>query len=174
MSHPQQPDGRPAITTRAAELGTAIFTALLGVLVIAGAREQGTGWNDAGPEAGYFPFYIGLILLLASIGTMLGTLRRWRVLGVAFVERGPFRHVMSVFVPMCVYGFGIYLLGTYLASALFIAWFMWRERGGSRYGIAKIAMIAIGVPVASYFIFERWFSVPLHAGRLVSLFGIGN
>lgn len=180
MSHSNMPDTgpdhdtRPAITTRAAEMGTALFTALLGIVVIIGAREQGTGWNDVGPEAGYFPFYIGLILLLVSAGTMLSTLRRWKPLAAAFVERGPFRHVVSVFIPICLYGFGIYLLGTYLASALFIGWFMWSDRQARRYGLGRIAMISIGIPIASYFIFERWFSVPLHAGRLIGILGLGN
>ncbi|MGH8806260.1 MAG: tripartite tricarboxylate transporter TctB family protein [Noviherbaspirillum sp.] len=165
---------RAAITLRAAELGTAIITALLGALVIAGAREQGTGWSDAGPEAGYFPFYIGAILVAASAGTALHSLRHWRALATAFVEAAPFRHVVSVFVPMCLYGGGIWLLGSYIASTLFIAWFMWRERGENRYGFARIALTSVGVSLASYFIFERWFSVPLHGGLLSRLIGFAG
>jgi hypothetical protein len=165
-------DARPAITTRAAELATALFTALLGLIVIVGSREQGTGWNEAGPEAGYFPFYIGVILVAASLGNIILTLRRWKPLAIGFVEKGPFRHVVAVFVPMCVYGVGIYLLGTYIASTLFIAWFMWRERGERRYSLIRIAAISIGVSVASYLIFELWFSVPLHAGLLAGAVGL--
>lgn len=48
------------------EVATALFTGLLGSIVCYGSLEFGTGWGDAGPEPGYFPFYVGLIIILAS------------------------------------------------------------------------------------------------------------
>jgi hypothetical protein len=165
---------RGFITVRAAELVVASFTALVGAVVMRGSYEQGIGWEDTGPQSGYFPFYIGLFMLLASLGTIGFTLRHWRALARSFVERGPFRHVMSVFLPVCVYGVAIRLLGMYLASLLFIGWFMWRADGDRRHARWKIVVVPLAVVVASYLIFERWFQVPLYAGPLLQHFGVGQ
>lgn len=162
------------ITVRAAELVVAVFTAGVGVVVMQGSYMQGIGWEDNGPQSGYFPFYIGLFMLLASLGTIGFTLKHWRPLRRSFVERAPLRHVMSVFIPVCVYGVAIRLLGMYLASLLFIGWFMWRDRGASRQAPWKIAAVPLAVVIASYLIFERWFQVPLYAGPLLQHFGVGH
>jgi hypothetical protein len=163
----------PAVSARIVELAVALFTALIGAVVMIGSHEQGIGWSDAGPESGYFPFYIGLIMLAASAGTIFLTAIKWRALGGSFAARGPLRYVVSVFVPMCVYGVAIRLLGMYLASLLFIAWFMWRDRSDRRHSPLKIVLVPVVVVVASYLIFERWFKVPLYAGPLVEWLGIG-
>lgn len=165
---------RSFITVRAAELVVALFTALVGAVVMRGSFVQGIGWEDSGPQSGYFPFYIGLFMLLASVGTIGFTLKNWRPLQRSFVERGPFRHVMSVFIPVCVYGVAIRLLGMYIASLLFIGWFMWRAQDEQRHARWKIVVVPFAVVVASYLIFERWFQVPLYAGPLLEYFGIGQ
>ena len=82
--------GDSLITTHWVELGLAAFTAGLGGIVMVGSLEQGIGWGDAGPEPGYFPFYIGLLLTLASLATALQTLWRWQALRTSFVERAAF------------------------------------------------------------------------------------
>jgi hypothetical protein len=164
----------PFISVKIVELAVAAFTAAIGAVVMTASREQGIGWNDTGPQAGYFPFYIGLIMLSASAATIVMTILKWRKLTASFVAREPFRHVLAVFAPICVYGIAIRFLGMYLASALFIAWFMWRERGEQRHGLLKIAIVSTGVAIACYLIFERWFQVPLYAGALAEWLNIGE
>jgi hypothetical protein len=180
MHHPNQDpphdtgDDAPMLSTRAVELGVALLTAAIGAVVMHGSYKEGIAWDVSGPQSGTFPFYIGAIMLAASAGTIFFTLRDWRALAACFIARGPFRHVAAVFVPICIYGIAIRLLGMYLASAMLIAWFMWRdtdEEGQRRYRMPKIAMVSIGVVVASYLIFERWFEVPLYAGPIVEWFG---
>lgn len=165
-------DAAPVLSVRIVEIAVALFTAFLGALVMSGSYEQGIGWNEAGPESGYFPFYIGLIMLAASCGTILIALKQWRMLAGSFIARGPFRHVMAVFIPVCLYGVAIRILGMYLASVLFIAWFMWRDRGEHRHGPVKIALVSLGTVFASYLIFERWFELRLHSGLLADWLGL--
>jgi hypothetical protein len=174
MSLDKEAGARPFITVRAAELVVAAFTALVGAVVMRGSFVQGIGWEDSGPQSGYFPFYIGLFMLLASLGTIGFTLKHWRPLKRSFVERAPFRHVISVFIPIVVYGVAIRLLGMYLASLLFIGWFMWRAGGDSRHARWKVVVVPLVVVAASYLIFERWFQVTLYAGPLMEHFGIGQ
>jgi hypothetical protein len=73
-----------------------------------------------------------------------------------------------------VYGVAIRLLGMYLASLLFIGWFMWRADGASRHSRWKVVAVPLVVVAASYLIFERWFQVPLYAGPLMEYFGVGR
>lgn len=155
--------------TRGFELGVALFLALLAVLVISDSVRVGTGWADDGPRAGYFPFYIGCGLLAASGWIALGQLLAWRRHNPAFAEPGALTQVGSVLLPMVVYVAGIWGLGIYLASALLIGWFM-RRHGG--YGWGPAAAVGVGVPLAVFAVFEKWFLVPLPKGPLERLLGM--
>ena len=122
------------------------------------------------PRAGYFPFYIGLLLSAASLGNLLLALCRWRALGTSFVARTAFRRVLAVFLPIAAYVAAMPFAGIYLASALFIAWFMWRDRSRDKpYGVPLIVTLSCGAALASYLVFAVWFKVPLDAGILVDL-----
>jgi len=158
------------IGTRWVELGLALFTFVLGAVVMSGSVEQGIGWGDAGPEPGYFPFYIGLLLASASLANGVLTIIRWNPLSISFVSRGEFRQVLSVFIPIALFVCAMPFTGIYLASAVFIAWFMWRDKVRAKpYGLLMIASISIGAVLASYLIFDLWFKVPLDAGPLGDL-----
>jgi hypothetical protein len=163
-----------ALTVRSAEIGVALLTAALGALVMFDSYAQGIGWNDSGPEAGYFPFRVGLLMLLASVGTIGFALKHWVVLAEPLVARGPMRRVLTVFLPMCVYAIGIRWLGMYIASTLFIGWFMWRERDDGRHSFAKIAAVSIGTTAACWVIFEVWFKVPMYAGPVFKYLGLAH
>ena len=160
------------VGTRWVELGLALFTLVIGVVVMFGSVEQGIGWGDSGPEPGYFPFYIGLLLASASLANGVLTLIRWKPLNVSFVSRGEFRQVLSVFLPIALFVCAMPFTGIYLASAVFIAWFMWRDKTRAKpYGKWKIGAVSVGAVLASYLIFDLWFKVPLDAGPLGDLVG---
>ncbi len=155
----------PAITYRAAEIGTSIVLALLGLIVMYGAMEQGIGWDDTGPQAGLFPFYIGLILLLASLGTFFSTLRAWSRMGYVITKSGDLKRVLKVFIPIVVYVAIMPVVGMYVAAFLFICWFMLKlKEGEGSYKKSFILLISVAVPCAIYFIFAVWFEVPLYEG----------
>lgn len=165
MSHSSQ--ATPLVATRWVELGLALFTLVIGAVVMFGSVEQGIGWGDAGPEPGYFPFYIGLLLACASLANGVLTLIRWKPLSISFVSRGEFRQVLSVFIPIALFVCAMPFTGIYLASAVFIAWFMWRDKVRTKpYGLLAICAVSIGAVVASYLIFDLWFKVPLDAGPM--------
>ncbi|MCK8664936.1 tripartite tricarboxylate transporter TctB family protein [Pseudomonas azerbaijanoccidens] len=165
MSHSS--DSPALVGTRWVELGLTLFTTLIGAVVMFGSVEQGIGWGDAGPEPGYFPFYIGLLLSAASVANGVLTLVRWQALSVAFVNRDAFKQVLSVFVPIALFVAAMPFTGIYLASAAFIAWFMWRDKVRAKpYGKLMIGSVSLGAVLASYLIFALWFKVPLDAGPM--------
>ena len=121
---------RPAIKTRTMEIAVAIFILLCGAIVIFDSARLGAKWGEDGPQAGYFPFYIGAILCIASVINLLAALAAARREKSDFVELSKLKLVFSVLIPTAVYAALIGPLGLYLASTLFIAFFMrWLGHG---------------------------------------------
>ncbi len=155
------------VSTKTVEIVVAAFTLILGLVVIYDSRRVGAGWGDDGPRAGYFPFYIGLILCLASVWTLWRTLFSGQAAGV-FVSHRKLRLVLSVFVPSMIYIAAIYFIGIYVASAVFIGAFMYWQ---GRFAWSRIIPVSLSVPVSMFLLFEVWFLVPLPKGPLEALIG---
>jgi hypothetical protein len=146
---------------RYVEAGVAVAMCIFALIVIIGSVKAGIGWGIEGPQAGFFPFYVGLIILGSSMfngvqAMMLPAAKR-------FADWGQLRQVLSVVVPTAIYVTLVPFIGIYLPSMLLIAFFM---RWLGRYGIGLIAPVAIGVPIAFFLVFERWFLVPLPKGPI--------
>jgi putative tricarboxylic transport membrane protein len=160
------PSDRP-VGTRGFEVAVAVLLQVIAVMVIVDSIRVGNGWADDGPKAGYFPFYIGLLLFAAATWVLINALRGGKS-DPPFATREELTRVVSMFIPMLVYVAGIALLGIYVASALLIAFFMIRH---GRYRWPLTAAVSLGVPVLLFLVFERWFLVPLPKGPLEALFG---
>ncbi len=152
---------------RAVEAGTALLIALFGVVVIIGSVKAGINWGAEGPRAGFFPFYIGLLIVVASAINLLHVLRSGDE-GL-FAEWGQLRQVMSVVIPTAIYVGAMPFTGLYLASLLFIGYFM---RWLGKYRWVTVLGVAIGMPIITYFIFERYFLVPLPKGPIEEWLGL--
>lgn len=154
-------DDRSVLPTFAAEgiVATAVF--IVGAIVIYGARQLGSGWGDDGPQAGYFPFYVGLILCVVSVINFVSGVFGAKRKTTPFVTRGPAKQVMKVFVPAVVYVGVLQVIGIYVASAVYIAFFM---RVIGKYSWVRSLTVAIAVNIVFFFMFEVWFLVPLYKG----------
>ncbi len=165
-----------AFSQKSAEVAVAALFFILGAVVVWDSVRLGANWGSDGPEAGYFPFYIGVIVCFASIVNLVYGVVSRKTAGKAFVERGQLKLVLSVLLPSLVYvlligGVGPWNgLGIYVASTLFIAFFM---RWLGEYAWWKAAAVSVGTSVAFYLIFEVWFLVPLPKGPLENLLGLG-
>jgi len=156
-----------AIGVRWPELGVALLLVVLAGLVIKDSLRVGTGWGDDGPRAGYFPFYIGLALLLSAGWVALKQLLRWRS-HERFADRAQMASVWAILWPMAIYIGVIFALGIYVSSALLIGYFMLRH---GKHGPALAAAVSLGVPLFFFLVFERWFLVALPKGPLEAFFG---
>ena len=164
-------DTRPkaAIKTRTMEIATAIFILLCGAIVIYDSVRLGAKWGEDGPEAGYFPFYIGALLCIAGAVNLLGGIVAARRDDGDFVEIRALKLVFSVLIPTAVYTALIGPLGLYLASTIFIASFM---RWLGKYPWWLVALVSIGNSVVFFVIFEVWFKIPLPKGPLEAALGL--
>jgi putative tricarboxylic transport membrane protein len=152
---------------RAVEIGVALATTGFAVLVIIGSIKAGIDWGAEGPRAGFFPFYIGLFILFASmvnLFTAFMDMPRDKL----FAEWGQLGRVLAVIVPTAVFVALIPSLGIYVSSVLLIALFM---KWLGKYPWHIVAAVSIGVPVATFLVFEKWFLVPLPKGPVETMLG---
>ena len=139
----------------------------LAALVMYDNHQTGAKWAADGPQAGYFPFYIGLIMFIAASVNFIRAMRT-KDPHRTFVDPQQFRSVLAILVPSMIFVAGAYFIGIYIATTLFLTYFM-RVLGG--YRTAIIAPVALGVPIAFFVLFEVWFLVPLPKGPVESFFG---
>jgi putative tricarboxylic transport membrane protein len=152
---------------RAVEIGVALASIGFAVLVIVGSLQAGINWGAEGPRAGFFPFYIACFILLASIVNLFSAfvdMPREKL----FAQWGQLLRVLSVIIPTAVFVGIIPTLGIYVSSALLIALFM-KWLGKYRWSI--VALVSLGVPVATFLVFEKWFLVPLPKGPVEAMLG---
>ena len=147
---------------------TAAVIFALGVVMMVDNYKIGAGWASDGPESGYFPLRIGVILCFASMVVAFRSLFGKRRNLETFVSWERFKPVLLVLLPTAVYVLAIQFLGIYVASALFIGAFM-RVMDQSKW--LKTLLVSLGVSGLLFWMFEMQFKVPLPKGPLEALFG---
>lgn len=152
---------------RPVEIGVALFTAVLGLIAIAGSLRVGINWDASGPKAGFFPFYVGLFIVIGSAVNLYQAATA--VDGpTLFASWDQLRKVTSVVIPTGIYVFAVSWIGIYVASMLLIAVFM---RWLGRYGWPLVIIISVAVPLVFFIVFERYFLIPLPKGPVEDLLG---
>jgi putative tricarboxylic transport membrane protein len=159
--------GATGPTHRSVEIGVVGATVVFAIIVIIGSLQVGIGWGAEGPKAGFFPFYVGLLILISSAVNLIRIFaepsdRR------LFADWGQLAKVMSVLVPTAIYVALIPWIGIYVASIVLIAFFM---KWLGRYDWPLVAAVSLGVPLAVFLIFERWFLLPLPKGPIEAYLG---
>ncbi|MBO1114154.1 tripartite tricarboxylate transporter TctB family protein [Bordetella petrii] len=170
MDHQQTQGGPPAggLSHSAVDAITAAVFFVVGVVMMVDNHRIGIAWATDGPESGYFPFHVGLIICIASAAVFLKALFGKHRNRQVFVTWDRFRLVLLVLLPTALYVLLIQLLGIYVASVLFIAAFM---RLLGRISWLKTVLVSVGVNVLLFWMFEIQFLVPLPKGPLEALFG---
>lgn len=172
MDHHVEPDAyeRTGVATYVVEAVVAALVLIFGLVIIFGSRKLGSGWTTDGPGAGYFPFYIGVIITIAGAGilyqSLFGKTRNEEI----FVDSVQLKRVSSVLIPAVVYVLGIQVLGIYIASAIYIALFMVLL---GKYSWIKSLVVSLSVVILFFCLFEIWFKVPLFKGQFDLLSPLG-
>ena len=159
----------PAVTnTHVVEIVVSLL--LLGGAVLLGYDNWRTGiaWDSTGPQAGYFPFYLSVILGGASIYGLVMTLLARGQVSETFVTRAQLRRVMAVFVPTLLFCLATQFLGMYVASFLLIAFFM---RLVGKIAWWKSLLTAFLFTAIMFVTFDIAFDVIMPKGPLEAAFG---
>ena|SRR5688572_7798373 len=152
---------------RHVEMGVAVFMMALGAITIFGSLKVGIRWGAEGPKSGFFPFWIGLIIVGTSGFNLIrayATPNR-----KLFAEWGQIAQVLKIVWPMAIYVAAVPWLGIYVSSAVLIVGFM---RWLGRYGWPLCLGIGLGLQVVIYVTFEKWFLLSLPKGPLEDLLGL--
>lgn len=169
--HPSAEAASPTLANNnTVDAVVAVLLFILGVVVVVQARALGASWTSDGPGAGYFPFYIGLIICIASIGIFYQAMAAKSRDTGAFVDREQLHRVLSVLLPAIAYVLCVMFIGLYVASAVYIALFMIVL---GKYSAVKSVLVAVIVNAFLFAMFEVWFKVPLYKGSLDPLGFLG-
>ena len=158
------------LQTRWMELLVAACFMGVSLLVITDSIRVGKSWGNDGPEPGYFPFYIGCLLLGGAAWVILQTLLNWKQDDgkEVFAEKHEFNLMLLMLIPSAVFTAAIFMLGIYLASLTFVAAFMvWQ----GKYSVFKSIAVGLGISSALFALFEVWFNLPLPKGFIETWLG---
>jgi putative tricarboxylic transport membrane protein len=160
-------DSPPVTDTRTVEIVVSLLLVALALLLGYDNWRTGIGWDSTGPQAGYFPFYLSVILGLASLYGLAVTLLA-KEPSETFVTRAQLRRVMAVFVPTLLFCLATQFLGMYVASFLLIALFM---RMVGKIALWKSLLTAFLFTAIMFVTFDVAFDVIMPKGPLEAAFG---
>jgi putative tricarboxylic transport membrane protein len=170
VDDPTAPDeDSPAVTTtRTIDVAVSLL-----LLVLAGALgydnwRTGIGWDSTGPEPGYFPFYLSVVLAGASLYGLGAAYLSRREAAKTFVTRAQARRVLAVFVPTLLFCLVTQFLGLYVASFVLIAGFM---RAVGKIAWWKSLATAFVFTALMFVTFDIAFDVIMPKGPLEAAFG---
>ena len=163
-----EPDSPPVAGTRTVDVIVSLL--LLAVAATLGWDNWRTGaaWDSTGPQPGYFPFYLSVILGGASLYGLATTFVARRETSETFVTRAQLRRVMAVFVPTLLFCLIMQFLGLYVASFLLIAAFM---RIVGKIALWKSLLTAFVFTAIMFVTFDIAFDVIMPKGPLEAAFG---
>jgi hypothetical protein len=167
-SHEPEDRSPPVATTGRVEIVTYVLLIALALVLGYDNVRSGAGWAEDGPQSGYLPFYLCVILGGASVfGLVIAFVKRADG-AKAFVTRDQFRRVMQVFVPTLLFCAAMQWLGLYVASFLLVAGFM-RFVGGIAWW--KSLLTSVLFALAMFVTFDVAFDVLMPKGPVEALFG---
>ena len=158
-----------SLSRKAMEIATALLTAGAGVAICYGSWQSGIGWNETGPEAGYFPFYVGVLIIFGSMVTLARTLFFYSRDGEVFLDLKRAKPVLGFLLPLIAFIVVALVLGLYVGTALYILASM-KWQGGYRWSVSAVSGLA--VMSLFYLVFEVGFQVPLLKGPVENWLGI--
>lgn len=156
------------VSRNVAEFAVASVTAAIGATVCYSSLQNGAGWGASGPEPGYFPFYVGCLIILGSAGSAGQALWRGGA-GEIFADGPALRTVAAFFLPLVALAALSEWLGLYIAMALYLFFATWL---GAKLKLRNALLVSAIVTTANFVIFETLFTVPLLKGPVLEYFGV--
>ena len=160
-----------ALTRHSMELAVAAAITAFGGAIIAGSLQLSIGWASTGPQSGYFPFRLGVLLCITSglLFLQLAFKQGKNEKEGTFATGEQIRRSLAMFFPTFVLVVAMPWAGCYVTSGLYL---MYMARVHGSFSWAKAASLAVVLVVALYGLFDYWFMVPLAKGPIEAWLGI--
>jgi len=151
---------------RTADIVTGAIIMAFGLLVVFDAARLGFGWGENGPQAGFYPFVMGMIMVIGCIIIIIQAIQRK---GVAksdkpFIPREAVKPVLQVVIPATLMVAATEYIGLYLAAAIYMGIYM---RWIGKHSWKAVLPLAIIVPSVTWYVFEKLFLIPMPQGSLM-------
>jgi hypothetical protein len=151
---------------RAADLTTAAILIAGGLLAIWDSLRIGIGWGTDGPKSGFFPFWLGVIMVGACL---VIAAKAWRLADrTPFIRREAIAPVLKVLLPATAFVLSIHWIGLYVATTVYMAVYM---RWIGRNSWLSIVVVSVVTSLVTFYVFEIWFLVPMPKGPLETYLG---
>jgi hypothetical protein len=156
------------VTSRVVDAVVSLLLLALAALLAFDNWRTGMGWDSTGPQAGYFPFYLSVILGVACLYGLAKEFRARKQASEGFVTREQFGRVLQVFFPTLAFCLATQWLGLYVASFLLVAGFMIYV---GRIAAWKSLLTALLFVLVMFVVFDIAFDVIMPKGPLEAFFG---
>ena len=161
-------DPHRVVGTRSVDIVVYLTLIAFAALLAFDNWRTGMSWEADGPQAGYFPFYLSIVLAAACLYGLISKLLTESGPGDTFVTGEQFRRVMQVFVPTLLFCAFMQWLGLYVASFILITGFMWIV---GRIALWKSLTTGLLFSVVMFVTFDIAFDVIMPKGPLEAAFG---
>jgi len=150
------------VTQRGAELAVAVCLLLLGALLLWESIALGPGWGESGPQPGFFPFVLTVLMILGTLGVLYANVYRSPDRRPFFEVSQEVEDLLKVAIPIFVTILVMRWLGLYATSGLYIAFFMaWYGRFRWYQALAG----GIILPVVMWIVLRESFNIAMPMSR---------
>lgn len=148
---------------RKADIWVSILFILVGIVVVIDSIRLGFMWGRTGPESGFFPFYLGVGVIIASSIVLIKAVKEYvkQGEGKPLMPPGALKPILWVIIPSTAMVVITELVGLHIAAALFLAFYM---RFVGKIGWMTTCLVSIISPLSLYITFDKLFLIPLPAG----------
>jgi hypothetical protein len=148
---------------RKAEIFVALLLAAIGAIVVVDSIRLGFGWGISGPESGFFPFYLGVGIIVCSLLVLLNVFKKYKQAGSGerLMPQGALTPILWVLIPATAMIVMSEFVGLHIAAALYLAFYM---RAVGKIGWVTTIFVSLLVPLSLYIAFDKLFLVPLPQG----------
>jgi hypothetical protein len=139
---------------------TSVLFMILSVIVMIECARLGFGWEEmSGPQAGFVPFYLALLMLLASIFIFyLAWKEGPKEDDNFFINREGMMEAVKIAVTTLLFSILIIYAGVYFAILIYAPIFV---RFVGKHNWSTVIMFTIGITLAIYFGMEVGLKIPL-------------
>lgn len=158
---------------RRADTVVAALLVVFALAMIRQATKLPVGWTGIGPGSGFFPFWLSIGVAVASVAIFRQSLRAPRSAEgeEPFIPQRAYKPLLIVLLPMVAVIALMDWLGIYIGGGLYLAGYM---RFVGRFRWPTVLVISVAIPTVLFFIFEKWFLLPLPKGSLLELLLYGR
>ena len=145
------------VTLKTVEISVAVLLLALGALIFYESLQLGAGWGFSGPQPGFFPMVLTVLILIGSVIVLVIAFRQTS--NETFFEvSDEVVDLLKVGLPILVSVALLRLLGIYIVSGLYLGFFM-MYYGKYKWWQALIGAVAL--PLILYLLLNQAFNLSM-------------